>query len=87
MESGDCVRSNRVKVLSGTAFAKFELLVMFEEVVSFAPTPVLIALLGGVRTPDEGVYFTGVVSAFEPAAEPSDLWALMIASWTSSSNE
>jgi hypothetical protein len=46
-----------------------ELLVTFEVVVSFAPTPVLIALLGGMRTPEDGVYFTGVVSAFEPAAD------------------
>src|SRR6185369_18008859 len=69
IESGDCVRSKRVKALSGTAFAELELLVTLEVVVPFAPTPVLIALLGGMRTPEEGVYFTGVVSALEPAAD------------------
>src|SRR6185312_11824541 len=72
MESGDCLRSNRVKALSGTAFAELELLVMFEVVVWFAPTPVRITLLGGMRTPEDGVYFTGVVRAFEPAAAEPD---------------
>jgi hypothetical protein len=46
MDSGDCVRSKRVNALSGTAFAELELLVTLEGVAPFAPTPVLIALLG-----------------------------------------
>ena len=68
MESGDWVRSKRVKALSGTALAELVLLVTFEGLFPLAPTPVLIALLGGTRTFEDGVYFTGVVSAFEPAA-------------------
>src|SRR5258708_40314690 len=64
IDSGDCVRSKRVKALSGTAFAELELLVTFDGAVPFAPTPGLIALLGGMRTPEDGVYVTGVVSAF-----------------------
>ena len=28
-----------------------------------------MALFGGMRTPEEGVYLTGVVSAFDPAAD------------------
>jgi len=72
IESGDCLRSNRVKALSGTEFAELELLVTLEGVVPFAPTPVLIALPGGTSTPEEGVYFTGVVSAFEPAEADPD---------------
>jgi hypothetical protein len=68
MESGDRVRSKRVNASSGTAFAELELLVTFEVVTAPAPTPALIALFGGIRTPEEGVYLTGVVSAFDPAA-------------------
>ncbi len=31
-----------------------------------------MALFGGISTPEEGVYFTGAVSAFEPAAADPD---------------
>src|SRR5271169_4097832 len=65
MESGDWVRSKRVNAPSGTAFAELDLLVAFEVLAPVAPTPALMALFGGMRTPEEGVYFTGVVSAFE----------------------
>ena len=58
----------------GTAFAELELLVTFGVLASgFAPTPVLMALFGGIRTPEEGVYLTGVVSVFDPAVDdPED---------------
>jgi len=75
MESGDFTRSRRVNALSGTALAGAELLLAFDAlaaVVAVAPTPELRALSGGVRTPDEGVNFTEVVRAFEPAAADPD---------------
>ena len=76
MESGDPTLSKRVNALSGTALAGAELLLAFDAlaaVVAVAPTPELRAFSGGVRTPDEGVNFTEVVRAFEPAAaDPED---------------
>src|SRR5579871_6334432 len=64
MESGDRTRSRVVKALSGTAFAELELLVTLAAGGPLAPTPVSIALFGGISTPEEGVYRTGAVSAF-----------------------
>jgi hypothetical protein len=75
MESGDFTLSKRVNALSGTALAGAELLLAFDAfvaVLAVAPTPDLRAFSGGVRTPDEGVNFTEVVTAFEPAAADPD---------------
>src|ERR1700687_879050 len=51
MERGDWVRSKRVNAPSGTAFAELELPVTFEMLAPLAPTPALMALVGGMRTP------------------------------------
>src|SRR6185503_687180 len=76
MESVDFTLSKCVHALSGTALAGAELLLAFDAlaaVVAVAPTPELRAFSGRVRTPDEGVNLTEVVTAFEPAeADPDD---------------
>jgi hypothetical protein len=74
MESGEAVVSATEKPLNGTALAGAEL----EAVLVFAgglvpsvavlePIPVFRALSGGVKIPEEGVYLTEDVRAFDPA--------------------
>ena len=80
IESGDAVVSAIENALNGTALAGAELeaalvlpagLVAAVDVVE--PTPLLRAFSGGVRIPEEGVYFTEDVSVFDPAvADPED---------------
>ena len=80
IESGDTVVSAIEKPLSGTALAGAELEAVFElagglvvEVAVLEPTPVFRALSGGVRIPEEGVYLTEDVRAFDPAdADPEE---------------
>src|SRR5215831_8922763 len=80
MESGDTVVSAIEKPFSGTALAGAALEAVLElaggmvaNVAVVEPTPLLSALSGGVRIPEEGVYLTDDVRAFDPAeADPED---------------
>ena len=80
MDSGEAAVSAIEKPLKGTALAGAELEAAFEvaggkvaAVAVVEPTPVLRALSGGVSIPEEGVYLTDDVRAFDPAeADPED---------------
>jgi hypothetical protein len=77
MESASLISEACVKALSGTAFAPVEEVDVFGVVPAVVPpfceeVPVVldvgvIAEVGGVRTFEEGVYWTAVVCALEPA--------------------
>ena len=62
-----------MNALNGTALDGVEPVVVFAlEAVPLEPTPELSAFAGAVSTPDDGVYATDVVVAFEPAEEDPD---------------
>src|SRR6516164_8243497 len=69
MESASVVGAMLAKVLRGTAFAAVELVRVL--VVPMAVV-VPITLFGVVISPEDGVYLTPAVSAFEPAAADAD---------------
>jgi hypothetical protein len=59
-----------VNALSGTALEAAVIVAVFElEAVLVEPTPDLIAFVGALSVPAEGVNATVVVVAFEPAEE------------------
>jgi hypothetical protein len=59
-----------VNALRGTAFAAAVAVTAFAVVeVLLAPTPDLMAFEGALSTVEDGVYFTEVVVALEPADE------------------
>src|ERR1700683_261628 len=73
MESASVARSKCENVLSGTALAIVELLLVFaDELVPELVEPLLAsAFAGAASTPEDGVYSTEVVVAFDPAeADP-----------------
>src|ERR1700733_12512300 len=70
MESASLARWKWANALRGTALLIAEVATVFcDEVVELAGDN---AFVGGMRTPDEGVYGAEVVIAFDPAEEDPD---------------
>jgi hypothetical protein len=81
MESASVMGTASVKAPSGIAFAPTEEVVVLGVVPEIVPAlgedpgvEVVPAstLAGRISTPEDGVYFTAVVSAFDPAAAEAD---------------
>ena len=81
IESASVVCDAFANALRGTAFAAVDVVVVFGVLPEIVPAlcdvdPLALvrgsALEGGVRTVEEGVYFTDVVNAFDPAAAEAD---------------
>src|SRR5580658_6089129 len=72
MESDSVPLSICVNALSGTALDGVELVTVLLVVVPVDPTPDESAFVGAANTPEDGVYCTELVRAFEPADEDPD---------------